>query len=595
MYYNESMHLHKLTIDNFRGIKQLTWLPEEGLTCLIGPGDSAKTTLLDALGLALTTRTSIGLSDADFYNGDVATPIKIEVIITDLSNELISLDGLGAYVCGIAPDGTVKSDPEIGDKKALAVRFTADESLESIWEVFKPNAPEVTPRHLTVSLRAKFGVFRVDERVDTHLRWGRGSALAAITAGVAGANSTTVGAQRAARQAVFNSEEITLTDAAAKVKAASNTFGASNFQNLRVGLDPQALNTGYGLVLHDGEVPLTSSGLGTRRLTSLGIQEARTVGANIILIDEIETGLEPHRLAHLLRLLKKRAEEGTQVIMTTHAPLVVENFGTDGLAIVRRSEGVVTVKQIPAAVASLDNDAMQRMIRSGPSAMLARQIIVVEGSTEMGVFRALFDHWDEEQVTANKGPLAVFGTAVRNGGSDEQALKRAECLAELGYLATALIDSDNALEDAEAAATAAGAGVIRWGDDTALEGRVATDLPEVSLHKLIKAAIEVRPEEESIARSAVLNAIGAKLHGTPTLTSIDPTQWAADHSIPLADIRDVIGKVANKNKWFKDEQRGAVLGELIYELWSDIAATPLGQRMTEVRTFAYPEADEEEE
>lgn len=583
-----------MTVSNFRGIKTLTWRPKGNLTCLIGPGDSTKTTILDALGLLLTTRTSVGLCDADFYDGKVETPISIEAVLTDLPNDLISLDGLGAFICGVAQDGTVKTDPEEGDTKGLAVRFSADDSLEPIWQVFKPDAPEITPKHLTVTLRAKFGVFRVDERVDTHLRWGRGSALAAITGGVTGAASTTVDAQRAARKAVFDSTEPSLTDAAAKVKVASNTFGASNFRNLRVGLDPQALNTGYGLVLHDGEVPLTGSGLGTRRLTSLGIQEARTVGANAVLIDEVETGLEPHRLSHLLRLLKKRAENGAQIIMTTHAPLVVEYFGTNGLAVVRRSEdGTVTIKEVPEELASLDNSAMQRMIRSGPSAMLARQIAVVEGSTEMGALRALSEHWDEEQMNANKEPLAVAGTAIRNGDSDEQALKRAECLAELGYAAAALIDSDKALADEEAAAVAAGATVIRWGDGMALEDRIANDLPEGKLKDLISAAIQASPEEDAIAQEAIRNAVSARLSGTPTLTGIDPSQWAADTSLPIAEIRKAIAKASGKNKWFKDEQRGMVLGELLHSLWADIKDTPLGQRISELRAFTYPAPEEE--
>lgn len=590
------MRLHHLNVANFRGIKALTWLPQGNLTCLIGPGDSTKTTILDAVGLLLTTRTSVGLCDADFYDGNVEVPIVVEAILTNLPDDLISLDGLGAFICGVAPDGTVKTDPEEGDTKGLAVRFTADSSLEPIWEVFKPDAPEITARHLTVSLRAKFGVFRVDERVDTHLRWGRGSALAAITSGVAGATSTTVDAQRAARKAVFNSTEPSLIDAATKVKTASNTFGASNFQNLRVGLDPQALNTGYGLVLHDGEVPLTGSGLGTRRLTSLGIQEARTVGANVVLIDEIETGLEPHRLSHLLRLLKTRAESGVQVIMTTHAPLVVEYFGTSGLAVVRRTpDGTVTIKEVPEELASLDNSAMQRMIRSGPSAMLARQIAVVEGSTEMGALRKLFEHWDEEQMSADKEPLAVAGTAIRNGDGDEQALKRAECLAELGYTAAALVDSDNTLTDEEAVAVAAGATVIRWGDGMALENRIANDLPEDKLISLIEAAILASPEEEAIAQEAICNAVSARLNGVPTLTGVDPVQWSADTSLLLDDIRKAIGKAASKNKWFKDEQRGMILGELLYSLWADIKDTPLGQRISALRSFAYPEPESDEQ
>nr|WP_309476383.1 ATP-binding protein [Escherichia coli] len=43
----------KVEIQNFRSIRLLTWLPSPGLNCLIGPGDSGKTTILDAIDLCL--------------------------------------------------------------------------------------------------------------------------------------------------------------------------------------------------------------------------------------------------------------------------------------------------------------------------------------------------------------------------------------------------------------------------------------------------------------------------------------------------------------------------------------------------------------
>lgn len=578
------MKLHRLIIENFRGIKKLEWIPQGNLTCLIGPGDSTKTTILDALSLILTTKIGIKLCDADFFDGEINNPIRIEAVVVELSKDIISLDNLGDYVCGVAPDGSLKTDPEEGDDKALAIQFTADESLEPLWDVLKPNTPDITPRHLTVSLRAKLGVFRVDEDVNTHLRWGRGSALASITSGIAGATSTTVKAQRAARQAVFDSTDPTLVDAAKKVKDASNTFGATHFDDLRVGLDPQSLNTGYGLVLHDGPVPLTGNGLGTRRLTSLGIQEARTVNASIILIDEIETGLEPHRLFHLLRLLRKRSEEGVQVIMTTHAPLVVETFGSDGIAIVRKGiDSTVVVKPVPSHVTSLDADGMQQMIRSGPSAMLAKQIVILEGATEMGVFREFFEKWDEEQMQNSKEPLAVVGTAVRNGQGDAMSLTRARCLAELGFPVITLIDSDKPLTYEETMTRSTGAQVVRWGDGKCFEERIALDLPDEKLEEFIKAATQVKPEQD-----AVKDGIKAKLTGSITLSGTDPRQWATDNSLSLMDIRNAIGKAAHDKKWFKDEQKGVILGKLLYGLWADIQDKALGQRIAEIRAFAYP-------
>lgn len=585
------MKIHSLCIKNFRGIEQLTWQPATSLTCLVGPGDSTKTTILEAIGLALTTRLSVGLSDADFYKCQVENPIIIEVVLTGLTDDLIGLDSLGGYICGVSPTGEVKTDPEEGDAKALAVRFTADKSLEPIWQVFKPGTDGLEPKHLSVTMRAAFGVFRVDERFDTHLRWGRGSALAAITSGASGSASTTVQAQRAARQAVFGSDERSLKDVANMVKAASNTFGANHFDNLRVGLDPQAVNTGWSLVLHDGDVPLTSNGLGSRRLTSLGIQEARNV-AKVIVIDEVETGLEPHRLHHLLRLLKKRADDhGAQVIMTTHSPLVVEDLGSKGLAIVRRTDGEVTVQPVPEVLGDLDNSAMQRMIRSGPSAMLASRVIVVEGETEMGLFRALCEHWDESRVAKDQESLAVVGTAVRNGQGDERTLKRAECLAKLDFSVAAVLDSDNTLAEEEAAAAGAGAIVIRWDDGKAIEGRIVADLPDAKLVRFVEAAIGDDPT--GAARAAILVSVGARLPGNPTLTSTNPTDWVSE-TINIDSVRQALATTAHNKSWFKDEQRGIALGALLIELWADIKDNPLGQKLTQVYNFAYDVQEEAE-
>jgi predicted ATP-dependent endonuclease of OLD family len=48
------MKLRYLKIKNFRGIKECEWWIKSDLVCLVGPGDSTKTTLLSAVGLALS-------------------------------------------------------------------------------------------------------------------------------------------------------------------------------------------------------------------------------------------------------------------------------------------------------------------------------------------------------------------------------------------------------------------------------------------------------------------------------------------------------------------------------------------------------------
>jgi len=46
--------IRHLKVQNFRGIHTLDWHVDGRVICLIGPGDSAKTTVLDAIESAMT-------------------------------------------------------------------------------------------------------------------------------------------------------------------------------------------------------------------------------------------------------------------------------------------------------------------------------------------------------------------------------------------------------------------------------------------------------------------------------------------------------------------------------------------------------------
>ena len=85
------MQIRHVRIENFRGIRNLNWLLGARIVCLIGPNDSTKTTILDAIELALSARSNIQLGDVDFHNGDIDKPILINVTVTEFPNELIEV------------------------------------------------------------------------------------------------------------------------------------------------------------------------------------------------------------------------------------------------------------------------------------------------------------------------------------------------------------------------------------------------------------------------------------------------------------------------------------------------------------------------
>src|SRR6266567_3685630 len=105
--------VRKIEIQNFRGIKDFAWLPSAGINCLIGPGDSGKSSILDAIDYCLGARRNIQFSDADFNRLNVELPIVISVTIGELDDGLKSLDTYGMYVRGFnAQSGEIDDEPE---------------------------------------------------------------------------------------------------------------------------------------------------------------------------------------------------------------------------------------------------------------------------------------------------------------------------------------------------------------------------------------------------------------------------------------------------------------------------------------------------
>jgi hypothetical protein len=123
--------IRAVEIDNFRGIKHLVWIPSPGINCLIGPGDSGKSSILDAIDFCLTARRNIQFTDADFHKLDVEKPITISVTIGELYDELKSLEAYGPYLRSFdAESGTIEDEPENEAETVLTVRlFTIGRQL----------------------------------------------------------------------------------------------------------------------------------------------------------------------------------------------------------------------------------------------------------------------------------------------------------------------------------------------------------------------------------------------------------------------------------------------------------------------------------
>ncbi|MGO4859662.1 ATP-dependent nuclease [Arthrobacter sp. 2MCAF14] len=584
------MKVRKVSIKNYRGIKEAEWVLDGSFVAFVGPGDSTKTTLLDALGLVLSTRYNIAFTDADFYDCDPSRPIVIEAVMVDLPDELVNERSHGKNRSGVTAAGVVVNDPVEDEDtiECLIVRLSVDQSLEPVWEVVRPG--EVEGARISVTERGHLGFFRIGDFVDSHLRWGRSSALSALTQSKSGAASAVMEAQRQARQAIGGLTGTPLHDAAILAQTEVKKLGSGPFVDLKPGLDPSIGVGTASLVLHDGNIPLTQFGLGSRRLLSLSIQENALAGRSIVAIDEIENGLDPHRLAHLIRYLKDRARnEDLQVIFTTHSALVVESLAHDQIYVVRSSAGKTSVSAVPSTLAQPQADVLQGVIRERPSAFLASKVLVGEGATEVGVLRHLLWYWDQSRTSVEDVTSVTAGVGVMNGSGDSQAPGRSSALAQLGYPTLLVIDGD-VISNTEAIAAAADNGVVvvQWPLTQALEDVIVEALPVEGLQDVVDYAVADRSEE------AICAAIASRL-GVSRITSSLVADWISEHG--EAKVRSAIAAAAKGAKpgkdkeeskaWFKREDRGESLGAIIVKHLAAIQSETLLDGLASISAFVY--------
>ena len=304
------------------------------------------------------------------------------------------------------------------------------------------------------------------------------------------------------------------------------------------------------------------------------------VGGAVIAIDELEHGLEPHRLAHALRYLKMRADaRELQVMLTTHSPITVETLAAEDLAVVRIDRETTTCLAVPD-----DLDNVQGAFRSAPSALLGRRILVGEGATEVGFLRGLLRHWHEDRLGADEPLVSAVGTVIVNGGGGTQPTQRAQAFQRLGYPTLLLMDNDDRAVDAEAAAAStAGVAVERWTLGNAFEDEIVQALSADGLQALVDLAVELRGEE------SVQAAVSSRLGDKP-LTGTDISQWQADADTDNATLRTAIAGAAKgkkNNAWFKREDAGEALAAVVVVHAAGLEGTELMRVIDRTRTFAF--------
>lgn len=301
--------------------------------------------------------------------------------------------------------------------------------------------------------------------------------------------------------------------------------------------------------LFDGSTPLLYLGQGSRRLFSTGLAFALAANSSLILIDEIESGLEPHRLCNLISMLSgnsgPKGSTYSQSIFTTHSPIALEELQHDNLYAVTR-DGTGSVNVFHAASTNTNvNEELQKQLRSAPSSFLAPRIIICEGHTELGLVKALDIRCRERSGVGLTASGVVFSEAH---GSDKM-FPYAKHLQDAGYTPCIFMDSDiKSYQQQKVESRDNGIPVFDWDDGNMTEMQVFLDVSNEAVKESIQLAINLKDREsvEAQLKSKDLNLDAIFSMGT----------------IPEQE-RRIIGQLAHKKSWFKQIEPGKRLGEII--------------------------------
>lgn len=534
--------IRKVEIRNFRSIKSLDWWPTDGVNCLIGAGDAGKSSVLDAIDYCLSARRSLAINDSDFHNLSVENDISITLVLGRLDDNLKNYEAYGDFLSGMrAADGSIEDEPGHGLETVLRLNLSVAGDLDPRWRLISKRAEDKgLDRGLNWSDRMALAPTRLGAWSENNLAWRRGSVLNRLSEEKPDASKALSNAARDARKNFGTEADKQLGDALAIVTRTANELGVPIGAAAKALLDTHSVSVSGGTIALHNElgVPLRGLGLGSTRLLIAGLQRQVADKTSILLVDEVEHGLEPHRIMRLIGSLgAKTNPPPQQVFATSHSPVVLRELGSEQLFILRKSaDGQHLPLPVPA-------DA-QGTLRAFPDAFLAPSVLICEGATEVGFVRG----FDQFCVAHDRVSLQAAGVAIVDcgGGHADRPYERAKALTALGYRVAVFRDDDvRPSATLLAEVTQLGCPTFTWDDGQDIETAIVANVNESILLQLIDYAISVHGQD------LVDDHIKSASQGAETVENIRAILYSQQHTL-TGDQRAVVARAAGgKNGWFK--------------------------------------------
>ena len=449
------MRIRRIKIERFRGLHQLQFCPGAS-TVIIGPNNSGKSTVLEALDLLFHPgfgRPRPPPDELDYWQRDPEREFEIEAVVGRLSKDFVAqchhyLEGWRSEKRELVarPDGS-------GVEPVVRVRVRGTTEFEYLHEFAKPEAEGARfyPRYRK-QIRWVFDGRRRDPA--RQLFFYQGGLLDRLFA-----SADIGGALNDLRQVLREGTSEVNHDA-----AVAEVLRTLSVDLERLGL----LEEGEGAVFETGAVsrrallqtlrlalpiddeiaiPLGRQGRGAQRLVLIAVllRLAASATSNLIgAFEEPEEALEPLRQSHVSSMLGEIVRRGGQVFVVTHSPEIARCFGITSLLLLGERDGGNTCKHLADGLSSKVRQTYERRL-DGPvvRGLFCRVPVLVEGPGDRAVFEAFWAELARQGRTLAPFRLGL-DVVVAEGVGNMPML--AAVLAETGKPVAAWVEQDT--EDA---------------------------------------------------------------------------------------------------------------------------------------------------
>jgi putative ATP-dependent endonuclease of OLD family len=388
----ETMHIAKVNIENFKCYKGKFSLPlNPGANILVGNNEAGKSTILEAIHLALTgslngrylkNELSPYLFNrrveqeyiASLTTANPISPPHIQIELFFTGKELANLEGNGnsekADDCGVSYriEFNAEYEPEYGELlKAHTIKTIPIEYYKTSWRSFARS--EVTARSIPIKSA-------LIDSASTRIQNGSDSYISRIIRENL-EDKERVEISQAHRQM---KESFMGTDAVKAINTKINTSANFTDKQVKISVDLSTQNAWeMSLMTYLDEIPFHYVGKGEQSIvkTSLALSHKKSEEANIILLEEPENHLSHTKLNELIRRIRTKLDS-KQVIISTHSSFVANKLGLDSLVFLHDQKHARLKELAPDTKAFFEKLAGYDTLRL----ILCKKALLVEGDSD---------------------------------------------------------------------------------------------------------------------------------------------------------------------------------------------------------------------